>query len=76
MGRLARPVIGAGFIGACTTFWTFMVEAVLLVSAGDPGLAVAYLGASLMVGLAAVWVGLLSARIVLRAKRWLQEEIG
>lgn len=75
MGRLARPVIGTGVIGAYTTFSTFMVEAVLLVRAGDPGLALAYLVASLVLGLVAVWVGMLGARVVLRAERWLQEEM-
>jgi fluoride exporter len=75
LGRLARPVIGTGFIGAYTTFSTFMVEAVLLVRAGDPALALAYLGASLVVGLVAVFVGMVSARGVLRAERWLQEEM-
>ena len=75
MGRLARPVIGTGVIGAYTTFSTFMVEAVLLVRAGDPGLALAYLAASLVLGLAAGLVGMLGARAVLHAERWLQEEM-
>ena len=75
MGRLARPVIGTGFIGAYTTFSTFMVEAVLLVRAGDPVPALGYLGASLVVGLASVLVGMLVARVALRAERWLQEEM-
>jgi fluoride exporter len=75
MGRLARPVIGTGVIGAYTTFSTFMVEAVLLVRAGDPGIALAYLAASLALGLVAVFVGMLGARVVLHAERWLQEEM-
>ncbi|HTU36610.1 MAG TPA: CrcB family protein [Acidimicrobiales bacterium] len=75
LGRLARPVIGTGIIGAYTTFSTFMTEAVLLVRAGDPALALAYLGASLVVGLVAVSAGMLGARVVLRAERWLQEEM-
>jgi CrcB protein len=75
MGRLARPVIGTGVLGAYTTFSTFMVEAVLLVRAGDPGLALVYLMSSLVFGLVAVWVGMLGARVVLRAEHWLQEEM-
>jgi CrcB protein len=64
--RLARPVIGTGFIGAYTTFSTFMVEALLLVRAGRAEDAVAYLAASVMAGLAAVWIGMSAARLVLR----------
>lgn len=74
-GRLARPVIGSGFLGAYTTFSTFMVEAVELVRDGDPGIAAAYLVASLVVGLFVVWAGMMSARVVLRAERWLQREL-
>lgn len=74
-GRLARPVIGTGFVGAYTTFSTFMVESVELVRAGDPETALAYLGASLVVGLAAVFIGMTGARMVLRAEHWLQEEM-
>ena len=74
-GRLARPVIGTGFLGAYTTFSTFMVEAVELMRDGRPETAVAYLAASLFAGLGAVWLGMTGARGVLRAERWLQEEI-
>ncbi|HVX23390.1 MAG TPA: fluoride efflux transporter CrcB [Acidimicrobiales bacterium] len=74
-GRLARPVIGTGFIGAYTTFSTFMVETVELIRDGRPGTAVAYLAASVLAGLFAVWIGMMSARVVLRAERWLQQEV-
>ncbi len=74
-GRLARPVIGTGFIGAYTTFSTFMVEAVLLIRDGRPWDAIAYLAGSVAAGLLAVWIGMTSARLVLRAERWLQEEL-
>jgi CrcB protein len=74
-GRLARPVIGTGFLGAYTTFSTFMVEAVELIRDGRPETAVAYLGASMFAGLLAVRIGMTSARVVLRAERWLQQEV-
>ncbi len=73
--RLARPVIGTGFIGAYTTFSTFTVESIQLVRAGDPGTAVAYVGASLVVGLLAVFIGMAAARGLLRAEPRHQEEM-
>jgi CrcB protein len=72
-GRLARPVIGTGFLGAYTTFSTFTVEAVDLIRAGHTALAIAYLAGSVFAGLLAVWAGMISARLALRAERWLQE---
>jgi CrcB protein len=72
-GRLARPVLGTGFLGAYTTFSTFTVEAIDLVRAGHAGTAVAYLAASVFAGLLAVWAGMTSARMGLRAERRLQE---
>jgi len=74
-GRLVRPVIGTGFLGAYTTFSTFTVEAINLIRAGHPETALAYLGASVFAGLLAVWMGMTSARVALRAERWLQETL-
>jgi CrcB protein len=72
-GRLARPVVGTGFLGAYTTFSTFTVEATDLVRAGHAETALAYLAGSIFAGLLAVWAGMTSARMALRAERWLQE---
>jgi CrcB protein len=75
-GRLARPLLGTGFIGAYTTFSTFTVEAAALVRAGHPAVAVAYVLASVAAGLAAAWAGMVTARLAAAAERWLGREPG
>jgi CrcB protein len=57
-----RPALATGFIGAYTTFSTFEYETVLLMREGSLLLAAVYVLGSLLVGLAAVWLGLLAAR--------------
>jgi len=73
-GRLARPVIGTGVIGAYTTFSTYMVEAVQLIRTGHVDTAVIYVLSSVLLGLFAVWLGMIGARGLVRVERWLQEE--
>jgi CrcB protein len=73
--RFARPVIGTGIIGAYTTFSTYVVDAVLLFRADKVAIALLYIVASLVCGLLAVWMGMLSARAVLRIGRRLPEEM-
>lgn len=71
-GRLARPVLGTGFLGALTTFSTFMIDAVQLVRDGKAETAIAYVVTSLLAGLVAAWLGMVSARVVIRVERRLQ----
>jgi CrcB protein len=66
--RYARPFAAIGFLGAYTTFSTWMVETDELVAHHRPGLAAGYLGGSLGAGLAAVSLGLVVGRAV-RARR-------
>jgi CrcB protein len=51
-----RPLLGTGFCGALTTFSTFQFELLRIVDHGRVGLAIAYAGASIAAGLAAVGV--------------------
>jgi len=60
--RYVRPFAGIGFLGAYTTFSTFSVEADLLVKDGHALTAGLYVVASLVVGVAAAWVGVVGAR--------------
>lgn len=60
----ARAVLGVGFLGGFTTFSTFTVQAFLDVEAGEPGRALAYVGASLALGFAAAAGGYYLGRAV------------
>ena len=73
-GRLARPFLGTGVLGAYTTFSTFEVDALLLLRGHDLRTAVTYLVLSVLAGLGALWLGVLGARATMRAERWLQGE--
>ena len=61
--RYLRPFFATGFLGAFTTFSTFAVEADLLARDKRPGIAAAYVAASVGVGLAAVWAGIVLGRL-------------
>lgn len=62
--RYARPFLGVGFLGGFTTFSTYTVELVDLLSRGRFALADAYALSSLAAGLLATWTGVVAARLV------------
>ncbi|WP_405995211.1 fluoride efflux transporter CrcB [Streptomyces sp. NBC_00986] len=64
--RLVRPFFGTGVLGGFTTFSTYAVDIQKLVDAGHPRTALAYLAATLLAALAAVWLGVTAARRVLK----------
>jgi CrcB protein len=55
--RLIRPFFGVGVLGGFTTFSTAMVDVQQTAAAGAPGVALLYLGATLVAALVAVWAG-------------------
>jgi CrcB protein len=59
-----RAPVMIGFIGAYTTFSTFMLESWRLVEDGSLGLAALNLGGSVFLGLAAVGLGLAIGRAI------------
>ena len=60
--RFLRPFVVVGFLGAYTTYSTYMVETDLLVKNGHVGVAATYVLASATLGLVLVWVGMLAGR--------------
>lgn len=60
--RYLRPFLGVGLLGGYTTFSTYMLESRDLLAGGEAATAFTYLAGSLAAGLAAVWLGIASAR--------------
>lgn len=59
-----RIGIGIGFIGAYTTFSTFTYETIVLLEEGSFATALGYVGASIVFGLFAAWLGMSLARML------------
>ena len=64
--RYLRPFFATGFLGAYTTFSTFMVESATLTKDGHGVVAGTYLLASVATGFAAVWAGIVAGLMVSR----------
>ena len=72
--RMARPLVGTGFIGAYTTFSTWMTGVVSLARDGAVAAALAYLVLSMVAGVAAVVIGMAAGRTLVRVRREMQQE--
>jgi fluoride exporter len=55
--RLIRPFFGVGILGGYTTFSTSVVDVQQAAAHGAPGVALLYLGATIVGALLAVWAG-------------------
>ncbi|MFJ8942759.1 fluoride efflux transporter CrcB [Streptomyces sp. NPDC102395] len=67
--RLVRPFFGTGVLGGFTTFSTYAVDIQKLVDSGHPGPGLAYLAATLLAALSAVWLASTAARRVLKRRQ-------
>ena len=63
--RFVRAVSVIGFLGAFTSFSTYTVEAVILAKDHHADIALAYVLASVVAGLVAVYAGMVLARLPL-----------
>ncbi|MFB6939103.1 FluC/FEX family fluoride channel [Streptomyces chartreusis] len=64
--RLVRPFFGTGVLGGFTTFSTYAVDIQRLVDDGCPRVGLAYLAATLVAALTAVWLASAATRRVLK----------
>lgn len=58
LGPGARLFLFTGLLGGFTTFSAFGLETVFLMRRGEPWVAAAYVIASVLIGLLAVWLGI------------------
>jgi CrcB protein len=71
--RLVRPFFGTGVLGGFTTFSTYAVDIRKLVDTGHPATGLAYLAATALTALAAVWTtATLTRRVITRVIKWRQ----
>lgn len=63
--RLVRPFFGTGVLGGFTTFSTYAVDIQHLVDGRRAGIGLAYLGATPLAALAAVWIAATFTRRVI-----------
>jgi CrcB protein len=68
-GPELRAALTIGFCGGFTTFSTFSYEAARLIEDGSVGRAAAYMLASVLISLAAVFAGFALARVMLAPAR-------
>jgi CrcB protein len=66
--RWLRPLLATGFLGAFTTFAAVVTTADRLAGNGRPGVAAAYVGATLLAGLLAALLGHALGRRLLRRR--------
>jgi CrcB protein len=64
---LVRPFFGTGVLGGFTTFSTYAVDIERRLDAGRPGTGLAYLAATLLAALAAVWLAAATTHRLLRS---------
>lgn len=67
--RLVRPFFGTGVLGGFTTFSTYTVDIQKLVDSGHARTGLAYLAATLLAAMAAVWLGVTATRRVLKRRQ-------
>lgn len=67
---LVRPFLGTGVLGGFTTFSTYAIDAQHLLQLRLAAPALAYLGATLLATVVAVWLGATATRLVVFGRRW------
>jgi len=67
--RYVRPFLGVGVLGGFTTYSTYMLEVRDLIAEDEPARAAGYVFGTLVVGLLAVWVGMVIARVTVALTR-------
>ncbi|MCF1593557.1 fluoride efflux transporter CrcB [Streptomyces muensis] len=67
--RLVRPFFGTGVLGGFTTFSTYAVDIQKQLDSGHPRVGLAYLAATLVAALTAVWLAATATRRVLKVRQ-------